>query len=44
MFDARVVDAKGRVYLEIDNYRTSPLPYSAEDELIQPFKTLVQGK
>jgi len=44
VFDARVVDAKGCVYLEVDNYRTSPLPYSAEDELIQPFKTLVQGK
>ncbi|HWQ04001.1 MAG TPA: SDR family NAD(P)-dependent oxidoreductase [Longilinea sp.] len=44
IFDARVVDAKGRVYLEVDNYRTSPLPYSVEDGLIQPFKTLVQGK
>jgi len=44
IFDARVVDAKGRVYLEIDNYRTSPLPYSVEEDLIQPFKKLVQGK
>lgn len=44
IFDARVVDAKGRVYLEIDNYRTSPLPYSVEEDLIQPFKMLVQGK
>ncbi len=44
IFDARVVDAKGHVYLEIDNYRTSPLPYSVEEELIQPFKMLVQGK
>ncbi|GAP15606.1 polyketide synthase module [Longilinea arvoryzae] len=42
-FDARVVDAKGHVYLEVENYRTSPLPYHAEDEVIQPFKTLVQG-
>ncbi|TLN15347.1 hypothetical protein FDZ74_08485 [bacterium] len=44
VFDARVVDAGGHVYLEVENYRTSPLPYSVEDELIQPFKTLVQGK
>jgi NAD(P)-dependent dehydrogenase (short-subunit alcohol dehydrogenase family)/acyl carrier protein len=44
IFDARVVDAKGRVYLEVEKYRTSPLPYSVKDELIQPFKVLVQGK
>jgi 3-hydroxymyristoyl/3-hydroxydecanoyl-(acyl carrier protein) dehydratase len=44
VFDARVVDAKGRVYLEVDNYRTSPLPYRAEDDVVQPFKALVQGK
>jgi NAD(P)-dependent dehydrogenase (short-subunit alcohol dehydrogenase family)/acyl carrier protein len=44
VFDARVVDAKGRVYLEVDNYRTSPLPYQAEDDVVQPFKALVQGK
>ena len=34
-FDARVVDAKGRVYLELENYRTEPLPYSVEKEKLE---------
>jgi hypothetical protein len=28
-FDARVVDEKGNLYLDLKNYRASPLPYSA---------------
>nr|WP_322508566.1 SDR family NAD(P)-dependent oxidoreductase [Anaerolinea sp.] len=33
-FDARVVDAKGRVYLELKGYRTEALPYPVEQELL----------
>ncbi len=40
-FNARVVDAKGRVFLELTDYQTSPLPYQAEKDLIEPLKTLV---
>lgn len=39
-FDASVIDAKGNRYLEIRDYRTAPLPYSAEEELVQPLKVL----
>jgi hypothetical protein len=41
--DARVVDNDGNVYLEIKNYRTVPLPYTVEADLIEPFKVLVNG-
>jgi NAD(P)-dependent dehydrogenase (short-subunit alcohol dehydrogenase family) len=41
-FDARVVDSKGQVYLEIEKYRTSPLPYSVEQELLTPVETLMK--
>lgn len=41
-FDARVVDAKGHLYLEMKNYQTSPLPYSADQSLISPLKVLVE--
>jgi hypothetical protein len=37
-FDARVVDGKGNVYLELNDYRTSPLPYPAEAGLVKPMK------
>ncbi|NPV56113.1 MAG: SDR family oxidoreductase, partial [Anaerolineae bacterium] len=37
-FDAVVVDAKGRVYLEMDDYRTEPLPYSVEKEQLEPLQ------
>jgi hypothetical protein len=40
-FDARVVDANGHLYLELNNYRTSPLPYSIEQDLLRPFQALV---
>ncbi len=42
-FDARVVDAKGHMYLELSNYQTAPLPYAAEPELIEPMKALLRN-
>ncbi len=42
-FDARVVDEKGNLYLEVRNYRTVPLPYSVEASLLKPMRLLVQG-
>jgi len=44
VFNARVVDAKGRVYLELDNYRTSRLPYSVDEKLLMPLRGLVSEK
>jgi NADP-dependent 3-hydroxy acid dehydrogenase YdfG/acyl carrier protein/3-hydroxymyristoyl/3-hydroxydecanoyl-(acyl carrier protein) dehydratase len=41
-FDARVVDAKGHLYLELNNYRTVPLPYSVESDLLSPLKGLME--
>ncbi len=41
-FDARVLDADGRLYLELEGYRTTPLPYSAEKDLLDPFQELVK--
>ena len=41
-FDARVIDSKGQVYLEIENYRTAPLPYTVEQELLTPIKALLK--
>ncbi len=40
-FQARVVDARGQVYLEMEDYRTSPLPYAVQEELLAPLKALV---
>lgn len=40
-FDARVVDANGNVFLELEDYRTAPLPYTAQKDLIDPLKILV---
>ena len=40
-FDARVLDAKGRVYLEMEDYRTEPLPYSVEQEQLIPIQGLM---
>jgi NAD(P)-dependent dehydrogenase (short-subunit alcohol dehydrogenase family)/acyl carrier protein len=39
-FDARVVDEKGNVFLELSDYRTAALPYSAEAHLVEPLKKL----
>jgi len=44
VFNARVVDAKGRVYLELDNYRTSRLPYAVDEKLLTPLRGLVGEK
>ncbi len=40
-FDARVVDLDGNVYLELKNYRTAALPYSAEKSLVEPLQVLL---
>jgi hypothetical protein len=40
-FDARVVDAKGNVFLELTDYQTSPMPNPAEKDLVEPLKILV---
>ncbi len=40
-FDARVVDSDGNVYLELKNYRTAALPYSAEKSLVEPLQVLL---
>jgi NAD(P)-dependent dehydrogenase (short-subunit alcohol dehydrogenase family) len=40
-FDARVVDGKGNVYLELNDYRTSPFPYPAEAGLVKPMKDIL---
>jgi malonyl CoA-acyl carrier protein transacylase len=41
-FDAEVVDAEGRLYLELKNYRTVSVPLSAKQEFLEPMKLLVQ--
>jgi hypothetical protein len=41
-FDARVVDAKGRLYLELKEYRTTPLSDSVEKDLLIPLEELVK--
>jgi hypothetical protein len=42
-FDARVVDSKGRLYLELKDYRTTPLADSVEKDLLAPLMELVKG-
>lgn len=41
-FDARVVDSKGQIYLEIEKYCTSPMSYNVEQELLTPVKALMK--
>ncbi|MEW6178372.1 MAG: SDR family NAD(P)-dependent oxidoreductase [Chloroflexota bacterium] len=43
MFNARLVDQDGRVYLEVKDYRTSALPYSVDAGLLKPMRLLVNG-
>ena len=43
-FDARVVDNEGRVYLELENYSTEPLPYTVEKDLLKPVLTWLNGQ
>jgi NAD(P)-dependent dehydrogenase (short-subunit alcohol dehydrogenase family) len=40
-FDARVVDAKGHLFLELRDYRTTPLPYTVEGKILAPMQALV---
>ena len=40
-FDARVVDAKGHVFLELTDYQTSPMSNPADKDLVEPLKILV---
>jgi hypothetical protein len=40
-FNARVVDGEGRLYLELEDYRTAPLPYSVEQNLLAPIRPLM---
>ena len=42
-FDARVVDSKGRLYLELKDYRTSPMPDPVEPNLLAPLQELMKG-
>jgi hypothetical protein len=42
-FDARVVDARGHLYLELKNYRTIAIPDSVESALLTPFEELVRN-
>ncbi len=42
-FAARVVDAEGRVYLELDGYRTSALPTAIPGELVAPLRDAFTG-
>ncbi len=43
-FDARVLDSHGRLYLELKDYTTSPLPYPVEEELRRPLRRLVEDE
>ncbi|MBI4928012.1 MAG: SDR family NAD(P)-dependent oxidoreductase, partial [Anaerolineae bacterium] len=38
IFDARVVDAKGRVYVEMKDYATIQMPYAAETDKVGPIQ------
>jgi hypothetical protein len=40
-FDARVVDARGNVFLELTDYQTSSMANPAEKDLLEPLKILV---
>jgi len=42
-FNARVVDSKGRVFLELQNYQTSPLPYTSDPGLLAPMRVLIEN-
>ena len=41
-FNARVIDSAGRLFLELQNYRTIQLPYSVEQHLVAPLQKLVE--
>jgi acyl transferase domain-containing protein len=41
-FDARVVDAKGNVYLKLQGYRTMELPEKIEADLLKPLQMMMR--
>ena len=41
-FDARVVDSKGRLYLELKDYRTTPMSFTVEPNLLAPLQELMK--
>ena len=41
-FQAWVTDPAGRVFLEMDGYRTSSLPYSVSADLLAPLQAVIQ--
>jgi len=41
-FDARVLDSKGNVYLDLTDYRTSPRTDRADTQLVEPMKSLLE--
>ena len=41
-FDARVVDSYGRLYLDLKDYRTSPMPDAVEPSLLAPLQELMK--
>ncbi len=41
-FDARVVDSQGRLYLELKDYRTSPMADAVEPGLLAPLQELMK--
>lgn len=43
-FTARVVDGAGQVYLELDDYRTEPLPYTVEKTLLEPVQEWLKAQ
>jgi hypothetical protein len=43
-FDARVLDSKGNVFVEVEDYRTSPLPFPAEESQVEAMKVLVTNR
>lgn len=42
-FDVTVVDAEGRVQLQVEGYHTVPLPDGPADELLAPFRAATGG-
>jgi hypothetical protein len=41
-FDARVVDAEGKLYLELHGYRTARLPDPIDDQVVAPLRAVVE--
>ena len=41
-FDAWVVDEQGQIYMEMQNYQTSPLMAELEDKSVKPFRRIIE--